>query len=556
MVNIYNKKILVPLLTILITIALASIIYLNFSQDSSNEKVPVEPIDNDISPLTNQALFFQITRIRRRGLEEEIRQPGFTVPSPTPYYIKINIDGEEYDYETINAPQGSGSGAITDWDTGYGYINLIRNVEEEQESSRIHLSIIEEQEKRNLIFKKEIPIDLENIHLTYDYKTGRWDGDDFFEDTDGYGHYLGDECEIWFDITQTDYDHDGIPYWTEIHILKTNPKIDDSTLDPDGDNIPTSWEWKWGYDPLKPDNHSLLDPDQDGLSNEAEYSLEKWLSNPFYKDIYAEVDGMEGSGKFLDFSEYVLPKSSQQMVIEKFSQHHITLHIDDGWPNGPSNGGGEILPYIESMSSSSGLTQKFYHSNFAESRKGIFHYFVISHASGWTYPQDFTNSYDTSSLSGSREGYWNTFKLIPQGWFNSRMFYIWMASIFMHELGHQLGLLPDFAKEWIPNDMLDNSSGVYIGGIDNASHIFAHNSTFMERLQARNTAIDYWKNYYSCMSYGNSGEGPLKGLMSPAYAYIVLDYSEGNHGTNDFNDWDAIDLSFFKKTAESVEEYG
>ena len=40
-----------------------------------------------------------------------------------------------------------------------------------------------------------------------------------------------------------------------------------SDLDPDTDGIPSSWEWKWGYDPMVWDDHKNLDPDVDGLEN-------------------------------------------------------------------------------------------------------------------------------------------------------------------------------------------------------------------------------------------------------------------------------------------------
>ena len=96
---------------------------------------------------------------------------------------------------------------------------------------------------------------------TYDFKTGCWTGDDSFDDGDGYGHYIDDNYEIWFDAHMSDNDGDGIPYWTENNILGTDPFVDDSNLDPDNDGIPTVWEWKWGYDPLAYDNHSTLDSD-------------------------------------------------------------------------------------------------------------------------------------------------------------------------------------------------------------------------------------------------------------------------------------------------------
>ena len=83
-----------------------------------------------------------------------------------------------------------------------------------------------------------------------------------------------------------------------MNILGTDPTVDDSKLDPDGDGIPTAWEWKWGYDPFTWDDHENLDPDLDGLSNIEEYQMAKWFADPFIQDIYYEVDYM-GSGGLL-----------------------------------------------------------------------------------------------------------------------------------------------------------------------------------------------------------------------------------------------------------------
>ena len=66
--------------------------------------------------------------------------------------------------------------------------------------------------------------------------------------------------------------------------------MDDSKLDPDGDGIPTAWEWKWGYDPFTWDDHNRLDPDLDGIENSEEYQMAKWFADPFIQDIYYEVD--------------------------------------------------------------------------------------------------------------------------------------------------------------------------------------------------------------------------------------------------------------------------
>jgi hypothetical protein len=537
--DIKRIKIIAILLVAAIFISSLYILFLPKHPHLKEEKKEgkEKTFDDRISPLTDQALFFEIKRVRRRGLEEEMRKFGRDLPKPNPYYFVIEIDGKEYDGSKIEAVQGSGSGTLTVWDTGYGYGKIIRDVEEEQEKSEVTLKIMEIQEKGILFFKRKASVELESIHLVYDYKTGRWEGDDYFNDSDGYGHYFGENCEIWFEIHQTDYDRDGIPYWTEVNVLGTDPKVDDSKLDPDNDGIPTSWEWKWGYDPFEYNNHSTLDPDVDGLSNVVEYNLEKWLADPFYKDIFIEVDGMEGSGKRKDFPYYMLPEESQQMIMDKFARHAITLHIDDGC----MGGGGELFPFVESISQESGLLQKYYKYHFSDDRKGVFHYAVIAYASGFCHPQDYGNRYDVFTISGSKEVFSHVFMPYPRYRFNPRTFYIWMASLFMHELGHSLGLMP---APW------------YCGGVDNISMVpgrLPDNMSFIEKMRARNEAIEYWADYVSCMNYGNSG-GPLKGILKPSYAWIVLDYSDGTHGEHDYDDWSHIDLTYFQKAAPFIEE--
>jgi hypothetical protein len=48
--------------------------------------------------------------------------------------------------------------------------------------------------------------------------------------------------------------------------------------------------------------------------------------------------------------------------------------------------------------------------------------------------------------------------------------------------------------------------------------------------------LQWWnyRNYKSCMNY--------------RYTYKILDYSDGTYGKGDFDDWGALDFSFFKNT--------
>lgn len=553
-----NKYFWLWVIIAIVLISIIAVVILWETQDKTenDDGEPLIDIDDRISPGIKQGLFVQIDRIRRRGLEEQMRTYGRKIPKPNPYYLVITTDGTIFNSSILSTAQGSGSGLLTIWDTGYDFIQVSEDITEEQPESFISLQIIEIQPKRG-IFGKETHVELEKIDLTYDYRTGRWSGDDTLDDTDGYGHYLGENCEVWFTLTQTDPDGDNIPYWTEVNILHTDPLVDDSQLDPDQDGIPTAWEWKWEYEPYIPNDHAILDPDRDGLPNSIEYRLREWLANPFYQDIYVEVDGMKSSGKRYDYPTYILWNESQQMVIEKFSQHAITLHIDDG----RMGEGGDIVPYAETTVPQTGMYE-YYHNSFSDDRKGIFHYCLISHRAGWIYPQDAGNTYDAFSVSGSRDVFWTDYGLNnifysllnpDLSFFNPRTKYVWLASIFMHELGHSIGLMPGYCQELVPDELKENDTIYYFYGNDNQSIKFREGDTLQEQWKNHGEAITYWANYVSCMNYGNQGGLILHGLLKPTYSASVLDFSDGTHGAHDGDDWGNIDLTFFKKTVPFIE---
>ena len=512
-----------------------------YSEEVVEEEVQEQEIDDRVSPLTNQAVFFQINRIRRKGIIDHMENAGlkfFNKIKNTDIRTVLNglrpgigwrklpvfnfiavLDGFEYvapkDFKT--------------WDTDYVNIEFFRNVEEEQPVVEIEIKLVDKQKK----ILRTVDRAMEAFQLTYDFRTGRWYGEDYFNDSDGYGHFNGSLFEMWFNVRQTDYDADGIPYWTEVNVLKTNPRVSDAGLDPDNDGVPTAWEWKWGYDPYVWDNHTYLDPDNDGIQNTEEYFMEKWLANPYYRDIYIEADYMERTpfrpfkiekapGRIIkrierlrlvktnyDGTKNVFWEESQQMLMEAFSNHGITVHIDDGI----MGGGGEYLPFIPegAYAQDMGYFAEFYHNNFADERKGIFRYVVTGHWGGFAHPQDFRHYYDFISAPSNLLFYkdYLGFALSP------RAQRIGRAVQVMHEIGHTCGF----------------SSELTTLGVDNSSGKYGH-------------PPDYpWYDYYSCMNY--------------EYFYErVLDYSDGSHGENDYDDWSNIDLPYFQRPNEYMEGLG
>lgn len=461
-------------------------------------------IDNRISPFTNQGLILEINRVRHRGLLDKIMDIGISWREKPTFYIVTDIDDGEYSsYKEYGFTYNT-------WDTIGQDFRTLRDIEEEQATSIVRISIIEQVKKG--IFRTQYA-EKEKIEVTYNYRTGRWDGNDFFNDNDGYGHFVGETFEVWFNIYQTDYDEDGIPYWTEVNILKTDPQVDDSKLDPDNDGIPTTWEWKWGYNPYVWDDHKTLDPDIDGIENIEEYQMEKWFANPFQQDIYIEVDGMEKSGAF--GKEYVLYEETKQIIIERFCRHKINVYVDNGWPGSKANSG-ELLPYDKNkISWNSGNILQYYKHHFPDERKGIFRYVLIC---GNSKPYAFCgntefNRFDTIVISTdikTKLKVWNAF--------TQRTERIMLASVFLHELGHSLGIGPNTFE-----------------GCDNSTFVYRYLPS-----KSRTKYLEQWGNYKSVMNY----------------YYInnkkIVDYSDGTHGDNDQNDWEKIYLPFFQTEVDVV----
>jgi hypothetical protein len=512
-----NKKQLTLILSsiaIIIIIAAASIIIFYGLLESEEPEIVSEVIEYDdrISPNINQGLTVEIHRIRHRSILDQIFRISYRWKDPPVSYWIVTVDGKECNSEG-NIGFGS-SGVFTEWDSMLKECRVNYYVEDEQETSEVNIKIVEKKSVGLLGLRSNDVVE-EEIHMTYHYRTGRWEGDDYFKDNDGYGHYLGDNVEIWFNIYQSDYDHDGIPYWTEKNILLTDPMVDDSKLDPDNDGIPTSWEWKWDYDPFTWDDHEKLDPDIDGIENIEEYMMQKFFANPYQPDMYIETDGMEKKN-FLDLP-HVFHKDSQHMLIERFAQHGINLYIDDGWPDSPTNGGGELLPFIKEIDEVvGGQIASFYQHHFPDERKGIFRYVVIAINKGWNTPSTY-NNYDTMLVySGRRPSIRNFFAVTP------RLRSILLAKGVLHELGHSMGLMP---YSFPGNDIMPPVGARY------------PNMPEEEYKQ-------YLNQYHSIMNYN--------------FIYRdrdLIDYSDGANGEPyDQDDWKYIYLPSFQSDARAFEE--
>ena len=510
-----NNFIIAAAIVIALILILPGIYYgmIYFGEKPKNivqqQNTPV--IDDQISPGGDQALLVEINRIRYRGIIDAMLNSGPRVPNPPSFYYSVTRNGDTFVSKDVHAAGGASNEQLfTTWDTMCQENRIQEDIAEEQATVDVSISIWQ-RIPSGILGHKYNDIKKETINVVYDFRTGRWAGDDYFLDKDGYGHYVGDTFEVWFFVYQTDVDGDRIPYWTEVNVLHTNPLVDDSKNDPDHDGLPTSYEWYWKYDPFSWDDHANLDPDLDGLSNLEEYQMRKFFADPYHQDIYLEVDDMAGEG-FFD-PPHVLYEESAQIMIERFAEHGISLYIDQGWPgHDPPNGGGEILPHYDTISQDSGIMLQFYRHNFADERKGIFRYMIVAHNAGFAIPSEL-NHYDTLVIDSS------PYKLyFKRSAFTPRTQRIVLAAAAMHELGHSLGISP-----WT------------FGGNDNI--------TFTKGRQQKQEYVKTWGNYHSVMNYYYIWNKKL------------ADYSDGSNGPPyDQNDWESFYLPYFKIDANAVED--
>jgi hypothetical protein len=480
---------------------------------------PIVPvIDDRISPYDNQVLVLEVLRIRHRGLLETLLKPGSSWKTTPSFYFISNMDDLEYVSKDVQQHFTKKEVLFHTWDTMFQENKIMRDVVQEQETSQVTLTIVERENIGVLGLRtRDVPKD--SFTVTYCYRTGRWTGDDSFGDPDGYGYYLGDTFEIWFNLYQPDIDGDFIPYWTEVNILGTDPTVDDRYTDHDGDGVSTYWEWRWGYDPRTWDDHAALDPDMDSITNSREYQLEKWFASPFIENLYVEVDHMERGG--INDPPHVFLEESKQGLIERFAQHNIKAFFDNGWPNSPANGGGQVLPHIEMLSQDSGMILQFYNNYFPDERKGTFIYLVIGHGGGFQHPAK-GNIYDTIQISYTPMSVapvklafdFFVFGKLP----TPRGIRVALGAVIMHELAHFGGINHDTFQ-----------------GIDN--YTFGHH-----RFQTKQYK-ETWGQYRSVMNY------------AVMYRPNLFDYSHGQNGPPyDQNDWANLFFGGWSRPSLRVEE--
>lgn len=347
--------------------------------------------------------------------------------------------------------------------------------------------------------------------LIYDIRTNHWTGDDFIGDPSGYGRLNGcddgsyyreeKDCEIWFDIYQNDYDNDKIPTWAEINLYGSDPYTDNSNDDFDNDKIPFYWEHHWNYNPIIYENHDILDPEFDGLTNIEEYMTSEWLSDPYRKDMFVELDQMDFGPKGEGFR---VPNSTKDLLADRYNPRNIVYHFDDG-----CMGGGEIIPfdYLSWRNEILDIYEKYFlHNNPDNWRRGVFRYAVFVHdnirASAYAFVGE--GRLINSNVRGINSFQITTTSLEKVVKNKNQPLDFVCACYIMHESGHTLGI--DIFNPF---------------GCDNIRTVYPWQ-------------LCYWifSNYKSVMNY--------------RYVHQILDYSDGTNGWFDHNDWGSLDFNWFQ----------
>ena len=525
----FVKKIFLTM--ILVIFLLSSNVYaIKITQNTTEKEITVDKMDivnliknneeiQDIDPTVDLMISVKIKEIRAFDKIDKFSDPDF--------YVKVFIN----EVETTSKIWRNQNHVTEEWSTPF------IDVPDEQEWVNVTIQLWDS----DFPFDKLCDIkgitnynpNTRAITVVYNLKTGHWFGDDIMTlpnswslDYSGYGRANGCDdnsiyeedfdCELWFDIIQNDIDGDGFPYWTETEIFKTDPNVDDRGRDDDGDGIPIEWEFKWGlqiredhhhdtyvfyweYDPFIYNNHSYIDLDDDSINNYEEYLTSRYGSDPNRKDIFVELDQMQAGPN--DEIESILPEGSKELIYKAFNRQNIVIHIDDG---SFVDTGSEIIPFDNIDDNTSyGECNNFYNEYFLHGdeenwRRGVFHYgLVLFNASfpGFCFRN---NAYQISSKGMEKK------VKLPFPITGSRD--VVYASAYMHELGHTLGLT------WL---LGHETSGYYP----------------WQPL--------WWK------------ARPYKSIMNYGYMYggiwNLVDYSDGSHGKNDFDDWSNINFGYFEQ---------
>ncbi|MEM4293991.1 MAG: fibronectin type III domain-containing protein [Thermoplasmata archaeon] len=175
----------------------------------------------------------------------------------------------------------------------------------------------------------------------------------------------------------------------------------------------------------------------------------KELPDPLIKDIYVEVDEMAPKYIYVQIGPFgfwvkvcdghMIFPDTKKILVNYFASHNVRLHIDDGC----LGGGGEKIPHEDTTK----IGNIPYQGRFAQIRNHVFVYCLFCHDSNGHLGHASNNKITIGDANWHKSVPDLLLLLGPPGW--AIYWFIkgdpptCQAGIFMHELGHVLGLYPD-----------------------------------------------------------------------------------------------------------------
>ena len=280
--------------------------------------------------------------------------------------------------------------------------------------------------------------DNKEMTITFDVVSGRWSGNDYMGDPNGYRHTSGEEDgntgtseydhEMWFDVYTNDNDGDGLSYWKEVNVYGTAPIVDNRGLDIDSDRLPIEWEDDNGLNDLDASD-ALGDPDSDGLTNLEEYQVRDLGSDPHFPDLFVEIDYITGHRPHNTVLNYIVEYYRTHPISTGYSGIHLVFEVDDE------------IPYqadYEYMTTDifAEIKSVFFD---AANRAGIYRYCIFgcrdAHGSlGWAYAPGADIFIADQSCDEYADDWWNH-------WFGGVTHEQVEKVVLMHELGHNINII-------------------------------------------------------------------------------------------------------------------
>jgi len=231
---------------------------------------------NDIGPLVDLVLGVNINRLKTFYDNQNIDLSLFG-SGLADFRVVIDVDSAVY---------SSGVLAWNSWDiTPDLFVQF--NVDDSKRYIPIVIEVWDEDSDENILVRDDGVDDLLQIattgsdyklNLNYDLGRGVWTGEDYIGDSDGYGYTQSPTfhryaAKMRFNIWDNgDTDNDGLRYWEEMNVYGTDPSVDNTGDDLDGDGMSIEWEDRYGLNDLNP-NDAFLDSDDDGLLNLWEFEM-------------------------------------------------------------------------------------------------------------------------------------------------------------------------------------------------------------------------------------------------------------------------------------------